>query len=190
MRACVQNPPGFCSRCLFAWPCRPLLLLPPIPPSIRVFSNESTFAWGGQSIGVSASASVLPMKTQDWSPLLLLFLTYFYFYLYPLTIINCNCEYKSFRWILCLSSESSNGRWSWRSQNSQLIPGVRVNLRTHNIALSNWCSNVTGSTRLFDICNIHLSIRIVSNTSSTSYAKPVTYTQASKLWTFPPRFFE
>ena len=29
--------------------CHPLLLLPPIPPSIRVFSNESTFAWGGQS---------------------------------------------------------------------------------------------------------------------------------------------
>ena len=47
--------------------CRPLLL-PPIPPSIRVFSNESTlFTWGGQSIGVSASASVLPMNTQDWS---------------------------------------------------------------------------------------------------------------------------
>ena len=49
--------------------CRPLLLLPPIPPSIRVFSNESTFIWGGQSIGVSASASVLPVNTQDWSPL-------------------------------------------------------------------------------------------------------------------------
>ena len=27
------------------------------------------FAWGGQSIGVSASASVLPMNTQDWPPL-------------------------------------------------------------------------------------------------------------------------
>ena len=27
------------------------------------------FARGGQSIGVSASASVLPMNTQDWSPL-------------------------------------------------------------------------------------------------------------------------
>ena len=49
--------------------CHPLLLLPPTPPSIRVFSNESTFAWGGQSIGVSASAAVLPMNTQDWSPL-------------------------------------------------------------------------------------------------------------------------
>ena len=49
--------------------CRPVLLLPSFPPSIRVFSNESPFAWGGQSIRVSASASVLPMNTQDWSPL-------------------------------------------------------------------------------------------------------------------------
>ena len=49
--------------------CCPLLLLPPTPPSIRVFSNESSFAWGGQSIGVSALASVLPKNTQDWSPL-------------------------------------------------------------------------------------------------------------------------
>ena len=30
--------------------CHPLLLLPPIPPSIRVFSNESLFAWGGQRL--------------------------------------------------------------------------------------------------------------------------------------------
>ena len=42
--------------------CRPLLLLPSIFPSIRVFSNESAFASGGQSIGASASASVLPMS--------------------------------------------------------------------------------------------------------------------------------
>ena len=44
----------------------PLLLRPPIPLRIRVFSNES---WGGQSIGVSTLASVLPMNTQDYSPL-------------------------------------------------------------------------------------------------------------------------
>ena len=49
--------------------CGPLLLLPPIPPSIRVFSKSQLFAWGGQSTGVSASASVLTMNTQDWSPL-------------------------------------------------------------------------------------------------------------------------
>ena len=47
----------------------PLLLLPPIPPSIRVFSNESALHMRWPNIGVSTSASVLPMNTQDWSPL-------------------------------------------------------------------------------------------------------------------------
>ena len=47
--------------------CRPLLLLPPMPPSVRVMSQF--FAWGGQSTRVSASTSILPMNTQDWSPL-------------------------------------------------------------------------------------------------------------------------
>ena len=47
--------------------CYPLLLLPAIFPSITVFSNES--ASGGQSIGVSASASVLPTNIQDRFPL-------------------------------------------------------------------------------------------------------------------------
>ena len=47
---------------------RPLLLLPPIPPSIRVFSNESTLHMSSQSTGVSALASVLPKKSQGRSP--------------------------------------------------------------------------------------------------------------------------
>ena len=71
--------------------CRPLLFLPSIFPSIRVFSflfldffififnlvdftgsfqMSQLFTLGGQSIGVSASTSVLPMNTQDWSPLI------------------------------------------------------------------------------------------------------------------------
>ena len=49
--------------------CRPLLLLPAIPPSIRDFSNDQLFAWSGQIIGVSASASVLSKNIQDWFPL-------------------------------------------------------------------------------------------------------------------------
>ena len=49
--------------------CRPLLLLPSIFPSIRAFQMNQFFVSGGQSIGVSASTSVLPMNTQDWSPL-------------------------------------------------------------------------------------------------------------------------
>ena len=43
--------------------CRPLLL-PTIPPRIRVFSMSQLFTWGGQSIGVSDLASVLPMNTR------------------------------------------------------------------------------------------------------------------------------
>ena len=38
-------------------------------PASGSFSMSQLFAWGGQSIGVSASTSVLPMNTQDWSPL-------------------------------------------------------------------------------------------------------------------------
>ena len=49
--------------------CHPLLLLPPIPPSIRVFPNESTLCMRWPEYWSSASASVLPMNTQDWSPL-------------------------------------------------------------------------------------------------------------------------
>ena len=48
--------------------CCPLLLLPSKPAS-GSFQMSQLFASGGQSTGVSASASVLPMNTQDWSPL-------------------------------------------------------------------------------------------------------------------------
>ena len=38
-------------------------------PASGSFQMSQIFAPGGQSIGVSASTSVLPMNTQDWSPL-------------------------------------------------------------------------------------------------------------------------
>ena len=38
-------------------------------PASGSFPMRQLFTSGGQSIGVSASASVLPMNTQDWSPL-------------------------------------------------------------------------------------------------------------------------
>ena len=49
--------------------CYPLLLLPSIFPSIRVFLVSQFFSSGGQSIGASTSASVLLMNIQDWFPL-------------------------------------------------------------------------------------------------------------------------
>ena len=49
--------------------CRPLLLLPSIFPSNRVFSNEAVFHIRWPKSKFSASASVLPMNIQDWFPL-------------------------------------------------------------------------------------------------------------------------
>ena len=49
------------------------LLSSPSPPAPNPSQHQSflvsqLFTWGGQSTGVSASASVLPVNTQDWSP--------------------------------------------------------------------------------------------------------------------------
>ena len=49
--------------------CRPLLLPPQSFPVSRSFQMSQLFASGSQSMGVSASTSVLPMNTQYWSPL-------------------------------------------------------------------------------------------------------------------------
>ena len=47
----------------------PVSSCPQSLPASGSFPMSQFFTWGGQSIGVSASASVLPMNTQDWSPL-------------------------------------------------------------------------------------------------------------------------
>ena len=47
-------------------PYHPLFLLVSIFPRVRVFSGELTFTSGGQSIGASASVSVLSMNIQGW----------------------------------------------------------------------------------------------------------------------------
>ena len=57
--------------------CRPAISFSVVPfsscpkslPTSESFPMSQLFSWGGQSIGVSASASVLPMNTQDWTPL-------------------------------------------------------------------------------------------------------------------------
>ena len=57
--------------------CHPTISSPVVPfssclqsaPASGSFPMSQLFAWGGQSTGVSASVSVLPMNIQDWSPL-------------------------------------------------------------------------------------------------------------------------
>ena len=52
---------------LILW--HPLLLLPSIFPSIRDFPMSQLFTSDDQNTGISASASVLPVNMQGWSPL-------------------------------------------------------------------------------------------------------------------------
>ena len=47
----------------------PFSFCPQSFPASESFPMSQLFAWGGQSIGVSASTPILPMNTQDWSPL-------------------------------------------------------------------------------------------------------------------------
>ena len=70
--------PRACSNsCPLSWWCHPTILSSVVPfsscpqsfPASGSFRASQLFASGGWSIGVSASTSVLPMNTQDWSPL-------------------------------------------------------------------------------------------------------------------------
>ena len=62
-------------------------------PASESFPMSQLFSWGGQSIGVSALASVLPMNTQDWSALFIyLFKFYFIFKLYITVLVLPNIK--------------------------------------------------------------------------------------------------
>ena len=46
----------------------PFFFCPQSLPASESFPMSQLFTWGGQSVGVSALASVLPKKSQGWSP--------------------------------------------------------------------------------------------------------------------------
>ena len=72
------TPRAYSHSCPLSQWCHPTISSSVIPfsshpqsfPASGSFQMSQLFASGGQSIGVSASTSVLPMNTQDWSPLL------------------------------------------------------------------------------------------------------------------------
>ena len=75
---CPSPTPGvYENSCPSSWWCHPAISssvvsfssCPESLPASGSFPVSQLFVWAGQSIGVSASASVLPMNTQDWSPL-------------------------------------------------------------------------------------------------------------------------
>ena len=71
------TPGGYPNSCPSSWWCHPAISSSVVPfsscpqslPASESFPLSQLFEWGSQSIGVSALASVLPMNTQDWSPL-------------------------------------------------------------------------------------------------------------------------
>ena len=71
------TPRAYSNSCPLSWWCHSIISSSVVPfsshlqsfPASRYFPMSQFFTAGGQSIGVSASASVLPMNTQDWSPL-------------------------------------------------------------------------------------------------------------------------
>ena len=75
---CSSPTPGvYSNSCPLSWWCHPTNSSSIIPfsscpqsfPASGSFPMSQFFAFGGQSIRVSASTSVLPMNTQEWSPL-------------------------------------------------------------------------------------------------------------------------
>ena len=75
---CPSPTPGACpNSCPLSQWCHPAISSSVVPfsscpqslPTSGSFPMSQLFSWGDQSIDVSASASVLPMNTQDWSPL-------------------------------------------------------------------------------------------------------------------------
>ena len=75
---CPSPTPGvYSDSCPLSQWCHPTMWSSAIPFSLHLqsfpasgsFPMSQLFTSGGQSIGVSASASVLPMNTHDWSPL-------------------------------------------------------------------------------------------------------------------------
>ena len=75
---CPSQTPGvYSNTCPSSRWCHPAISSSVVPfsscpqslPASGSFPMSQLFAWGGRSTGVSASASVLPMNTQDWSAL-------------------------------------------------------------------------------------------------------------------------
>ena len=75
---CLSSTPRvYTNSCPLNWWCHPAISSSVIPfssypqsfPASGSFQMSQLFASGGQSVGVSASTSVLPMNIQDWSPL-------------------------------------------------------------------------------------------------------------------------
>ena len=120
-----------CSNsCPLSWRCHPTISSSVIPfssclqsfPASGSFPMSQFFVSGSQSIGASASASVLPMNTQDWFPLGLTCVGSLYFYLLNLTTVS-----RGKMKILLIRGECTLGQ-----------PHTHTHTRNGSISKKNW----------------------------------------------------
>ena len=106
----------YSNSCPLSWWCHPAISSSVVPfsscpqslPESGSFRMSQLFAWGGQSIGVSASASsALPMNTQDWSKtyyvLFACMLCIIFFLPFPLLFLFIFIQVSSFLYWLLLT---------------------------------------------------------------------------------------
>ena len=134
-------------------------------PASGSFPMSQLFTWGGQSIGVSASASVLPMNSQDWFPLGLTGLISLQFkglttvplYLTYLTGTVETVKYVEYLllWILHVQTKSS-------SLPLGLCESSSITLWFHYIHLNLYCISLKYGNIFFPLEN-HLISQIMGN---------------------------
>ena len=108
------------NSCPLSWWCHPTISSSVIPfsscpkslPASESFPMSQLFAWGGQSTGVSALASVLPKKSQGCSP--------------PGSSIHGILQARVLEWVAISFSRGSSQPRGWTGVSR--IPGRRFNL--------------------------------------------------------------
>ena len=86
-------------------------------PASGSFPMSQLFAWGSQSIGVSAAASVLPMNTQDWSPIIGM-------------LLKCCTQYVSNFGKLSSGHRTRKGQFSFQTQSMALPKNVQTTVQS------------------------------------------------------------
>ena len=102
----------------------PFFSCPQSFPASESFPTSQLFTWGGQSIGVSASASVLPKNTQDWSPLGTS--------IFSIQLWKCCTQFDSKFGKLSSGRRTGKGQFSFQSQRKAMPKNAQTTTQLHS----------------------------------------------------------
>ena len=127
----IKNPGACSNSCPSSWWCYLTISFSVIPfssclryfPSSGSFPMSQFFASGGQTIGVSASASALPMNIQDW---------------FPLGLTGCISLQSKGLWRVFSNTTVQKHQFFGTQLSSQSNSHIHTWLLGKNIALTRW----------------------------------------------------